>query len=286
MILLELLNKDWIMTKKEFYKTGKLYHYTGFDTALNILETNELWFNHLKDLNDINELYRPLFYERLSPEIEKQAKQEIGKYQQISLTRDDDRYGFDIPAMWGHYGDKGRGVCFIFNKEKFLKNLSTDIYHGEVEYVGPEYPFSVLFEVRDDKIEPFTKEDIDDFFFKKTNDWSYEQEFRFLVRTDASGRYKLPLRDSMIAIIIRDARIEDENHNVEESSKLQKLKKLVKPSCFILDYGNFIGTRHLQYTDHKDMTDPHDDTIWCSQDDIYDDLKNGKVWIEGTHEIS
>ena len=37
------------MTKEEFYKTEKLYHYTSFGTALNILETNEIWFNHLKD---------------------------------------------------------------------------------------------------------------------------------------------------------------------------------------------------------------------------------------------
>ena len=78
------------MTKEEFYKTEKLYHYTSFEKALGILETNELWFGYLKDLNDINELYRPLFYEKLSPEIEKQAKQEIGKYQQISLTRDEE----------------------------------------------------------------------------------------------------------------------------------------------------------------------------------------------------
>ncbi len=270
------------MKKEEFYRTEKLYHYTSFGTALNILETNELWFNHLKNLNDINELYRPLFYEKLSPKIEKQAKQEIEKYQQISLTKDFCRMGFDIPAMWGHYGDKGKGVCFIFNKEKLLNNLSSYIYHGEVEYVGPEYPFSVFFEVRDDKIVPFTNEDIDEFFFKKTSDWSYEQEYRLLVRTDASRRFKLPLRDSMIAVIIRDARIEDENHNVEESAKLHKIKIIVNPSCLILSYGNFRGTRHLQYTDHKDMTDPYDDTIWCSQDDIYDDLKNGKAWIEGT----
>ena len=153
------------MTKEEFYKTEKLYHYTSFDTALNILMTNELWFNHLKDLNDINELYRPLFYEKISTEIEKMAKQEIDMYQQVSLTRDSCRMGFDIPAMWGHYGNKGKGVCFIFNKEKLLNNLSSNIYHGEVEYVGPEYPFSVFFEVRDDKIEPFTKDDINDSSF-------------------------------------------------------------------------------------------------------------------------
>lgn len=254
------------MTKEEFYNTEKLYHYTSFDTALNILMTNELWFNHLKDLNDINELYRPLFYVKLSPEIEKQAKQEIGKYQQTSLTRDFCRMGFDIPAMWGHYGDKGKGVCFIFNKEKLLNNLSSDIYHGEVEYVGPDYPFSVYFKNADDEIKPFTKKDIDDFFFKKTCDWSYEQEYRLLIRTDANGRFKLPLKDSIIAVVIRDAFVEDEKHDVDYSTHFKILKKIVNPSYLILDYGNYEGTRHLRYMDDKDMTDLYDETIWCSID--------------------
>jgi hypothetical protein len=49
-----------------------------------------------------------------------------------------------------------------------------------------------------------------------------------------------------------------------------------------LNYGNFLGARHLQYTDPKDMEDPNDDTIWHSQDSIYNDLKSGKAWIEGT----
>ena len=26
----------------------------------------------------------------------------------------------------------------------------------------------------------------------------------------------------------------------------------------------------------------NDDTIWCSNDDILNDLQNGKAWIEGT----
>ncbi len=266
------------MTKEEFYKTEKLYHYTSFETAKNILNTNELWFNHLKNLNDINELYRPLFYEKLSPEIEKQAKQEMEKYQQISLTRDFCRMGFDIPAMWGHYGDKGKGVCFIFDKNKLLDDQSSCIVLGEVDYVAPDYSFSVYFRVKDEKIEPFTREDIDEFFFKKTCDWSYEQEYRLLVKTGASGRFKLPLRDSLIAVVIRDAYVEDDNHNVDYSENFIFFQNTVKRPCLILDYGNFKGTRHLRYMNNEDMTDPNDDTIWSSIDGCeidWESIKNG-----------
>ena len=270
------------MTKEDFYNTEKLYHYTSFDTVLNILMTNELWFNHLKDLNDINELYRPLFYEKLLPKIEKMAEREIRLYQQVSLTRDFCRMGFDIPAMWGHYGDKGKGVCVIFDKKKLLDNLSSSIFSGEVDYVAPDYSFSVYFRVKDDKIEPFTREDIDEFVFKKTCDWSYEQEYRLLVKTDINDRFRLPLKDSIIAVVIRDALVEGEDHVTSDSIHFKILKRLVNPSCLILNYGNFLGARHLQYTDPKDMEDPNDDTIWHSQDSIYNDLKSGKAWIEGT----
>lgn len=273
------------MTKEEFYKTEKLYHYTSFEKALGILQTNQLWFGYLKDLNDINELYRPMFYEKITPEIEKMAKTELEKYQQLSLTRDFCRYGFDIPAMWGHYGDKGKGVCFIFDKDKLLNSISPGIYHDKVEYVSPDYSFSVFFRVKDNVIEPFTNQDIDEFFFKKTCDWSYEQEYRLLVKTNGKGRYKLPLNGSLIGIAIRDARIEDEHHNVTTSVYYNNLKKVKKESCLILNYGNFMGARHLQYMDDDVIKfgTPDDDTIWCSNDEIYKALMEGKAWIEGAH---
>ena len=273
------------MTKEDFYKTEKLYHYTSLEKALGILESNELWFGYLKDLNDINELYRPLFYEKVTPEIEKMAQKELEKYQQLSLTRDFCRYGFDIPAMWGHYGDKGKGVCFIFNKDKLLNSLSPGIYHDMVEYVGHDYSFSVFFRVKDYMIEPFTNNDIDEFFFKKTFDWSYEQEYRLLVKVDGKGRYKLPLNDSLIGIAIRDAYVEDEHHNVTTSINYNNLKKVKNESCLILNYGNFMGARHLQYMDDdvSKFGTTYDDTIWCSNDEIYKALMEGKAWIEGAH---
>ena len=273
------------MIKEEFYKTEKLYHYTSFEKALGVLETNQLWFGYLKDLNDINELYRPLFYEKVTPEIESMAKMELEKYQQISLTRDFCRSGFDIPAMWGHYGDKGKGVCFIFNKDKLLNCLSSDIYHDKVEYVGPDYSFSVFFRVKDNVIEPFTNKDIDEFFFKKTCDWSYEQEYRLLVKTDGKGRYKLPLNDSLIGIVIRDAYVENEFHNVTTSVNYNILKKVKKASCLILNYANFMGSRHLQYMDDDVIKfgTTYDDTIWHSDDDIYKALMEGNACVEGTY---
>ena len=267
------------MTKEEFYKTDKLYHYTSFNTALNILETNELWFNHLSNLNDINELYRPLFFDKVTKETELLAQRELEMYQQVSLTMDSKRYGFDIPAMWGHYGDKGRGVCLIFDKQKLINSISSDIYHRRITYVSPNHSFSMFIKSDGSTIIPLSKKEIKESFFKKTRDWSYEQEYRLLIKTVDYERHKLPLNDSLIAIVMRDAYVEDESHNVRNSVKYNILKKIKSPSCLILNYNIFLELRFLQYMDAEEFEKPDDDTIWSSMDNDYEALKNGNAKI-------
>ena len=41
--------------KEKFEKTEKLYHFTSFDTALKIIESNRLRFGRLNNMNDIHE---------------------------------------------------------------------------------------------------------------------------------------------------------------------------------------------------------------------------------------
>lgn len=234
------------MTKKEFCDKEKLYHYTNLDSALRIIESNTILFNHLSNMNDINELYRPLFYDNVTEEIETLAKAEMAKYQQISLTRDFCRMGFDIPAMWGHYGDNGKGVCFIFDKKKLIDSIPKTVYHDKVEYVSQNHSFSVYFETKEEKIVPFKNEDIKDFFFKKTCDWSYEQEYRLLIHTDDKCRCKLPLNDAIIALVMRNAREYSENNNGEMSLDYKLLRKIADPQIDILEYDSFCERRHLQ----------------------------------------
>ena len=249
------------MTKKEFCDKEKLYHYTNLDSALRIIESKLLLFNHLSNLNDINELYRPLFYDNVTEEIETLAKAEMAKYQQISLTRDFCRMGFDIPAMWGHYGDNGKGVCFIFDKKKLIDSIPKTVYHDKVEYISNDHSFSVYFETKEEKIVPFKNEDIKDFFFKKTCDWSYEQEYRLLIHTDDKCRCKLPLNDAIIALVMRDAREYSENYNGEMSLNYKLLRKIADPHIDILEYDSFCGRRHLQILKSGEMLG---DEVWNS----------------------
>lgn len=120
------------MTPEEFNKTEKLYHYTTFESGLKIIASKKLLFGKLKDMNDINESYRGIFYEEGISEDD--VKKELSKYRQCSLTMDSPCSGYYIPAMWGHYAEKGNGICLVFDKKKILSTLTADIHHNNINY--------------------------------------------------------------------------------------------------------------------------------------------------------
>lgn len=68
--------------------------------------------------------------------------------------------------MWSHYADSHRGICVKYN---FSNNfcIPEDTFYKEIIYRPENY-------VEEDKTY------IDDYFFTKSGNWSYEQEIRFL----------------------------------------------------------------------------------------------------------
>lgn len=220
------------MNKEEFQKIEKLYHYTSIDSALKILFYNSLKFGELKRMNDINEAYRNVFYPQgINLEM---VNEELAKYRQISLTRDNSpRRGYYIPAMWGHYAQKGMGVCLVFDKKELLSALTSDMKSGDIEYED-NYDGSILIQNQD--IEVFFERYMKELFFIKTSDWSYEQEFRILTKTDSLKPLYLPLKNSIIAIIMNYAEDVDYRDKVFDSLKV-KLFKQIFPKIPILDLG-------------------------------------------------
>ena len=234
------------MTTKEFNTINKLYHFTNFESALKIIESKTLLFNLLKRMNDINELYRPLVFQSglLSDESEKMMTFVIYSHQQISLTRDHrGKKGFDIPAMWGHYADKGRGVCLIFDKNKLLKTLPRGHKKGYVKYI-PADNFDSTVIINENSIynNQFSAVEYKEYFFKKTNDWNYEQEFRVLVKSDSSKRIPLDYKDSLIGAIIHNADDIKEGDTVRNSVNYRILKKHLS-NVFV--YASFFNERNL-----------------------------------------
>lgn len=224
------------------------YHYTPFESCMKIIKSNTLLFGRLKDMNDINELYRPRFFQQMTEELITEAEAYLEKFQQISLTMNDKRLGFDIHSMWGHYANSGNGVCLVLDKECLFHSLSclTNVYHDKVKYTDKFSP-DILFEQgRAGNIKSFTKRKIKDHFFKKTKDWSNEQEYRILLtNADPSKRMQLPLGTSLHAVILHNAPDVPNSHAIFNSNYFKTLSKIF-PQDRIWEYGFFLDNRNLR----------------------------------------
>lgn len=171
----------------------------------------------------------------------------LSKYRQLSLTQDmsyEDGTvvkGFDIPAMWAHYAEKGKGVCLVLNKKQIVKKLGeTACMHQAVEY-DREYDETIHLTGDDPSTE--LAENIEDIFFKKTLDWRYEQEYRAVKEEpDESVCYLDLVENTLLAVILYSGGNLGTNiKSVYESSEYLALGKLCGRQIPILTYGRFMG---------------------------------------------
>ena len=174
------------MDKVEFSKMEKLYHYTNMSSLVKILKMKSLLFGKLPRMNDINERHKEVYIDHMnaatfSSRVFSNISRELKHLGQISLTKDSQqRRGFDIPAMWGHYARSGNGACIVLDRNKIIERCKiTGCIYGEVEYKDSVNP--IIYKLGDgESIHDFLKRQSHDLFFTKTRDWSYEQEFRIL----------------------------------------------------------------------------------------------------------
>ena len=249
-----LRDGDFECFKAKFEATEKLYHYTSFLSALKIIHTGKLLYSSLKNLNDINESFRPVFVgcdgkDGKYPEIDLQLlTQAIQKFKQISFSMDKgENKGFAISAMWGHYAEKGNGVCLVFDKEKIEQQLKQDTEYGKVVEYSSEYDPSVI----SDNLKEDESAYVDmlfnsreQFFFTKTLDWSYEQEYRIIKKTDSGNSDYLEFGDALFAVIMYNAPDITPGDNCSASLQYTMLQEIRKdlPICC---YASFLGDKNL-----------------------------------------
>lgn len=176
----------------------KLYHYTSLDSFSKIWISHSLLFSESKRTNDVFESIKileigecrlPYNGEEKGLEVQghfnKMFWDEVGKYKQISLLHDykDGIKGYASPMMWGHYAQKGKGVCIEFDSEKIQFPKDGCIHKKEVEYTT-EVPIINLTDGVDlhnkELINKYIDEHIDDIFFKKHIHWEHENEYRIV----------------------------------------------------------------------------------------------------------
>lgn len=240
------------MTPVEFQQIDKLYHYTKLNCAIQIILSNSLKFGRLGDMNDVNEAYKRISYAYRTSVKTENVQNELKRYRQISLTMDGSSYqGFDISAMWGHYAEKGKGVCLVFDKRKLLKCLSSDMHSCKVNY---KRKFKGYIHINSENIGKSLERKQKEFFFTKSSDWKYEQEFRIITKIDSgSDDLFLDFKDSLIAVVLQYADGCDNympiNDTVFSSLNFKILDKIVKRNMLILEKGDLFGETNLRNSD-------------------------------------
>lgn len=109
--------------------------------------------------------------------------------------------GFALPRMWAQYANKNHGVCFVFDKKKLedrIEKCRIASYGQQVEYAAYYKPFKITEEQLSHiqsgiNLNPslFVKQiSTSDFnyirhnYFTKLDDWSSENEYRYITFSD------------------------------------------------------------------------------------------------------
>ena len=224
-----------------------LYHYTSFESAIKILVSQTLLFSKIETLNDIHESAGPMILTSSSEGLE-EIESILKHYLQISLTCDTDkRKGYAIPSMWGHYAQKGHGVCLVFDKERIMSEVKKyGLYARPVTYMDQQNPNDYLYDRKmHGSPENFISTAKDVLFFVKSRDWEYEQEFR-VIRIN-EGLDSLPIKDTLKAIILYSRTKEDFMNSLE----FKTFKKLVNSEIKILNYTTKFYNFQMSDTDEN-----------------------------------
>lgn len=255
--------------KERFSSTKKLYHYTSFENALKILTTGRLKFSQLSNLNDINEACRTEYIDVtdsqiLSSDLESSYSylekgviaKALQKFRQISLSMDkDNKPGFAISPMWGHYAQKGQGVCLAFDKNKLTRELKPNEY-GTVRYEeGVDGSIIISVNNINDCVN-YLDTHRQEIFFKKSLDWSYEQEFRIVKLCKRNGDKGLNIKEALLAIIVYDSHVDKYEISIKKA-KSSLLYSLSGDKACICNYSSFLDDCSLSCqgesvrSDHK-----------------------------------
>ncbi len=275
--------------KEQFKQTEKLYHFTSFDTALKIIESNRLRFGRLSNMNDIHENDKLMFADANGKGIDEFPSDvldvlydEIYKYRQISLTADDeveDKNGFDLHQMWGLYADKGEGVCLVFDKKE-LKNYFDwpIISHERVKYDEDVESFVISDSQSPEAVIEDVRDRIPEIFFHKRKEWEHEQEYRLIKRCQNTIKEEYLLLGHALKFVILSSKLRNIDEvryfkNIEiikdKAKKVEEARNVGKAGAIqVLVYGNGLF-------DYSLATEDGEEELWNSKEG-YDILVLGE----------
>jgi hypothetical protein len=114
--------------------------------------------------------------------------------------------GFGSLPMWAHYGDRFRGACLVFDKQKLVQSVleelqasSDAIYHRAVFYCE-DVPYVPSIGINDD-VAAYIRAHEGDLLFRKRKQWSYEREFRIVTVSRSECPQSVQYGDALRGVI-------------------------------------------------------------------------------------
>ena len=239
--LLDTTMNRKMITPKAFQSIEKLYHYTSFETALKIIASGQLRYGRLSNMNDVNEAYKFISFGHKIDINTQEVLDELSLYRQLSFSQDRDNCGYNISPMWGHYAQKGRGVCLVFDRNKLENKLSeqSNVYSKTITYKS-NYSGDIDIEMSD--IPQSIASQKEGIFFSKSSEWEYEQEYRIVKKfNNTNGDEFLDIKDCIIAVIMYYTDDVNYSNSVFDSLNYHILRKVGGDEMLILELSNVLG---------------------------------------------
>lgn len=172
----------------------RLYYLTSEKWAKVILKERRVKLSTIGELNDPFELLGASIGDNKARRVVKYAQQRLSEtFGLICMSKT-----WRSPVMWAHYGDKHKGVCLGFDV--------VDTAPREVRYT-PERLTHLLGD--SPTLSDFSTNSLEELMTTKYQDWSYEQEWRFIVRFESKeiikgvdGKHFLPFGSR--ALVLRE----------------------------------------------------------------------------------
>jgi hypothetical protein len=139
------------------------------------------------------------FLNQCSEEIQKKVKELAAQYGILCLTKNPKNI-----LMWTHYADKHKGIVFQFDKSRLIDEYGND----KCFQISYKHNFPSLKEYMSLVGKGDFKELVKLFYFVKSKDWQYEQEWR-IFGTDPDKYKDIP--EGMLTGIIFGWKMSDEN---------------------------------------------------------------------------
>lgn len=163
---------------------------------------NQLIKKKMDHTDNDKQIYFFRHYTNMKNRITKTISFSIGEYNS-KIINESNRPGYLYPRMWAQYGNKSRGICFVFNKDVLINEIYTQLSSDFYVFANPIKYVDILDENHANEISNLIKhrnrifrhqneykgemliknmlDNIGKYFFMKDKDWEGEREFRILI---------------------------------------------------------------------------------------------------------